>query len=146
MHTKGRPPCQPTHLTIDNQPIAHTTSPGDGLPALLIHGNSSSNRTFQPQLASELGRRHRLIAIDLPGFGDSQPIADPEQGPGIQGCGWLVVKVVAALELNEVALVGRSLGRHVALEAADDIPGCQGALLADFLADFLADCNAGAQG
>ena len=118
-----------THLTIDNQPIACTTSPGDGLPALLIHGNSASSRTFQPQLEGELGRNHRLIAIDLPGFGVSQPIADAENGLGIQGYGRLVVKVVAALGLDEVVLVGWSLGGHVALEAADDIPGCKGVLI-----------------
>lgn len=116
-------------LNIAGQPIAYTTSPGDGLPALLIHGNSSSSRTFQPQLESELGRNHRLIAIDLPGFGASQPIADPEGGLGIQGYGRLVVKIVAALGLSEVVLVGWSLGGHVALEAADDIPGCKGVLI-----------------
>lgn len=118
-----------THLTIDNQLIACTTSPGDGLAALLIHGNSASSRTFQPQLESELGRRHRLIAIDLPGFGASQPIADAENGLGIQGYGRLVVKIVAALGLDEVVLVGWSLGGHVALEAAEDIPGCKGVLI-----------------
>jgi pimeloyl-ACP methyl ester carboxylesterase len=40
-----------------------------------------------------------------------------------------VVKVVAALGLDEVVLVGWSLGGHVALEAADDIPGCKGVLI-----------------
>ncbi|HHW85206.1 MAG TPA: alpha/beta hydrolase [Chloroflexi bacterium] len=116
-------------LNVAGQTIACTTSPGDGLPALLIHGNSSSRRTFQRQLESELGRRHRLIAIDLPGFGDSQPIADPENGLGIQGYGRLVVKVVEALGLDSVVLVGWSLGGHVALEAVEDIPNCKGVLI-----------------
>lgn len=116
-------------LNIAGQRVAYTETVGEGLPALLIHGNSSSSRTFQPQLESELGRTHRLIAIDLPGFGASQPIADPENGLGIQGYGRLVVKVVAALGLDDVVLVGWSLGGHVALEAADDIPGCKGVLI-----------------
>lgn len=117
------------HLTIDHQLVACTTSPGDGLAVLLIHGNSSSSRTFQPQLDSELGRKHRLIAIDLPGFGASQPITDAENGLGIQGYGRLVVKIVAALGLDAVVLIGWSLGGHVALEAAEDIPGCKGVLI-----------------
>lgn len=116
-------------LLIDGQTIAGTTSAGTGLAALLIHGNSSSSRTFQPQLDSTLGQRHRLIAVDLPGFGASQPIADPENGLGIQGYGRLMVKVVEALGLDEVVLVGWSLGGHVALEAAEDIPGCRGVLI-----------------
>lgn len=110
-------------LNIAGQPIAYTTSPGDGLPALLIHGNSSSSRTFQPQLESELGRTHRLVAIDLPGFGASQPIADPEGGLGIQGYGRLVVKVVAALGLDEVVLIRRSDGRARAAIAGSIRPG-----------------------
>ena len=58
------------HLFIDEQRIVYTTSDGEGPAVLLIHGNSSSSRTFQPQLESELGRTYRMVAIDLPGFGD----------------------------------------------------------------------------
>ncbi|GIK71957.1 MAG: alpha/beta hydrolase [Chloroflexota bacterium] len=117
------------HLSIDGQRVAYTNSGGDGPAVLLIHGNSSSSRTFQPQLESELGRAYRMVAIDLPGFGDSQPIADAASGLGIQGYGRLVAKVVDALQLRDVVLVGWSLGGHVALEAVEEIPGCKGVLI-----------------
>lgn len=116
-------------FTIDGQRVAYTTSRGDGPAVLLIHGNSSSSRTFQPQLDSNLGATYRMIAFDLPGFGDSQPIADEASGLGIQGYGRLVVKLVDALKLHDAVLVGWSLGGHVALEAVEEIPGCKGVLI-----------------
>ena len=116
-------------LTVDGQTIAYTTSTGTGRSALLIHGNSSSRRTFQPQLESELGRMHRLVAVDLPGFGDSQPVTDPDAVLGIQGYGRVIVGVAKALGLEDAVLVGWSLGGHVALEAVNDLPGCKGVLI-----------------
>jgi pimeloyl-ACP methyl ester carboxylesterase len=115
-------------LTIDGQTVAYTAT-GDGPAILFIHGNSSSRHTFQPQLESELSRSHRLVALDLPGFGDSQPVADPDVVLGIQGYGQIVVKVVDALMLHQAVLVGWSLGGHVALEAVGDLPECRGVLI-----------------
>ncbi|GIV69464.1 alpha/beta fold hydrolase [Caldilinea sp.] len=120
---------QTNHLSIEGQTIAYTASSGEGFAALLIHGNSSSRRAYQRQLDSELGRTHKLVAIDMPGFGDSQPVADPEKHLGVANWGRLVVKVAEALNLGELALVGWSLGGHVALEAAEDLPGCKGVLI-----------------
>lgn len=117
------------HISIEDQRVAYTTSGDQGPAVLLIHGNSSSSRTFQPQLESELSHAYRIVAIDLPGFGDSQPIADAASWLGIQGYGRLVTKVVDALRLRDVVLVGWSLGGHVALEAVEDIPGCKGVLI-----------------
>jgi pimeloyl-ACP methyl ester carboxylesterase len=39
------------------------------------------------------------------------------------------MKVVDALKLRDVVLVGWSLGGHVALEAVENIPGCKGVLI-----------------
>lgn len=118
----------PRTITINGQTIAYATSAGDGPAALLIHGNSSSGRSFQRQLESEVGARHRLVAIDLPGFGASQPVADPA-ALGLQGWAGVVRAVVEALELDPVVLVGWSLGGHVALEAVGDIPGARGVMI-----------------
>jgi pimeloyl-ACP methyl ester carboxylesterase len=115
-------------ITIGGQSVAYTTSPGTGPAVLLIHGNSSSSRSFQHQLASELGARYRLIALDLPGFGRSQPVPDAAV-LGLQGWAGIIRGVVEALRLDPVVLVGWSLGGHVALEAVDNLPGVRGVLI-----------------
>ncbi len=90
---------------------------------------SKSSRTFRPQFASELGRKVRLVAVDLPGFGASQPVTDPNAVLGIQGYGRVIASVAKAPGLDDCVLVGWSLGGHVALEAVDDLPGCKGVLI-----------------
>ena len=115
-------------ITINGQPVAYATSAGAGPAVLLIHGNSSSGRSFQHQLASELGARYRLVALDLPGFGRSQPVADPTT-LGIQGWAGIVRGLIDALQLDPMVLVGWSLGGHVALEAVGDLPGARGVLI-----------------
>jgi pimeloyl-ACP methyl ester carboxylesterase len=115
-------------ITINGQPVAYTTSPGTGPAVLLIHGNSSSGRSFQHQLSSALGARYRLVALDLPGFGRSQPVADPAT-LGLQGWAATVRGVIDALKLDPVVLVGWSLGGHVALEVVGDLPGARGVLI-----------------
>ncbi|HEY1015567.1 MAG TPA: alpha/beta hydrolase [Herpetosiphonaceae bacterium] len=118
-----------THtITINGQQVAYADSAGDGPAALLIHGNSSSGRSFRRQLESELGARHRLVALDLPGFGRSQPVADPA-ALGLRGWAETVRGFVAALELDPVVLVGWSLGGHVALEAVGNLPAARGVLI-----------------
>jgi pimeloyl-ACP methyl ester carboxylesterase len=116
-------------LDFDGQPVVVTESEGTGPAVLLLHGNSSSGRSFQRQLQSELGSRYRLVAIDLPGFGGSQPVADPERVLGLQGWAAVVRGVVEALALDPLVLVGWSLGGHIALEAIGDLPGARGVLI-----------------
>jgi pimeloyl-ACP methyl ester carboxylesterase len=43
-----------------------------GIPVLLVHGNVSSSLFWQPLMLA-LPQRYRPIAIDLRGFGDTDP-------------------------------------------------------------------------
>jgi abhydrolase domain-containing protein 14 len=55
--------------------------PEDGRPILLLHGAAFTSRTWQDSgtLAWLVGRGHRVIALDLPGFGRSKAVvADPD--------------------------------------------------------------------
>ncbi|NJN15186.1 MAG: alpha/beta hydrolase [Oscillochloris sp.] len=116
-------------IQLDGQPVVYRESSGEGPAVLLIHGNSSSSRAYAPQFASELAARYRLVALDLPGFGESQPVADPERVLGLQGWAAMVRSLVAELNLDPLVLVGWSLGGHVALEVVGDLPGLRGVLI-----------------
>jgi hypothetical protein len=64
-------------VSIGNQRIAFTQSPGAGRPVIFVHGNSSSARTWDPVMTGRFGRRFRCLALDLPGHGESGPAPDP---------------------------------------------------------------------
>ena len=119
----------PQTVLIEDQTVAYYESAGRGPAVLLIHGNSASGRAFQHQLNSPLGETYRMIAIDLPGHGDSQPIASPETVLGLQGWADSVTKLVATLDLHAPVLVGWSLGGHIALEALAALPSAKGLLI-----------------
>ncbi len=111
-------------IDVPNGAIAVRESEGEGPPAVLIHGNSSSSRSFSRQLDGPLGKRFRLVAIDLPGHGASQDAGDGAYS--LKGHARAVQTVVGVLGLHGARFVGWSLGGHVALEMAPDLPNARG--------------------
>ena len=60
----------------------------EGWPILFVHGLAQSHLSFLPQFASELADRHRLVAYDLRGHGESAKPLDPvvlQRGPALGG-------------------------------------------------------------
>jgi len=61
--------------------------------ALLIHGWSSSSYALSP-LQDLVAKRFYAVAVDLPGYGESEPLPGPVTIPGyadmehIDGMGW----------------------------------------------------------
>ena len=84
---------------------------GQGPVVVLIHGYSSSLDIWQP-VARRLQKKHRVIAIDLKGFGyTDRPAGD--YSPAAQAT--LVWRVLDKLGVRDAAVVGHSWGASVAL-------------------------------
>jgi pimeloyl-ACP methyl ester carboxylesterase len=82
---------------------------------LAIHGLGGTKGSFLPTVAA-LSDRYRVVAVDLPGFGDSdKPIGAPYDPRFFAEA---MVALLDALELDRVDLIGNSLGGRIALELA----------------------------
>jgi pimeloyl-ACP methyl ester carboxylesterase len=92
---------------------------GVGPPLVLVHGLGGTKASFLPTVAA-LGARHRMVAVDLPGFGDSDKPLGPYDPRFLAR--W-VTAGLDALELERTHLLGHSLGGRVALEVAFEHPG-----------------------
>jgi pimeloyl-ACP methyl ester carboxylesterase len=87
---------------------------GKGPPIVFVHGISGSWQNWLENLP-HFGRRHRAIALDLPGFGSSPMPTWPIDMPAY---GRLLHDFCEKLGLDkEVTLVGNSMGGLVAAEA-----------------------------
>ena len=87
---------------------------GSGRPLLLVHGLGGSWRSWSPVL-DPLARQREVIAVDLPGFGESAPLDGPAS------IGALADALTAFLKANSwlgIDAVGSSLGARVVLEMA----------------------------
>ncbi len=106
---------------------------GTGPAVLAVHGLGATKGSFLPTVVALAGR-FRVIAVDLPGFGDSdKPIGASYDARFFAAAG---IDLLDALALERVHLIGNSLGGRIALEIALRHPGRVGrlALLAPSLA------------
>jgi pimeloyl-ACP methyl ester carboxylesterase len=89
---------------------------GSGRPLLLIHGIGATHQAWTPILTA-LAQYHDVIALDLPGFGDSSPLPGG-QTPTVSQLAGDVERFCEELDLSQVDVVGNSIGARVALELA----------------------------
>ncbi len=82
------------------------------LPLVLVHGISMSRRYFHRQLGP-LGARHRVLAIDLRGHGDSEKVGSGHTVPQYARD---LDQFITALGLDRPVLLGWSMGVFVALD------------------------------
>jgi pimeloyl-ACP methyl ester carboxylesterase len=92
-----------------------TLEAGIGPPVLAIHGLGGTKGSFLLTVAALAGR-FRVVAVDLPGFGDSdKPIGAAYDARFFADA---MIDLMDALELDRADLIGNSLGGRVALEVA----------------------------
>lgn len=94
---------------------------GKGHPVLLLHGFGASSYTWRHVEPALVAAGHRVLTIDLKGFGHSDKPLDDRYSIFDQAA--LVSAFMDQMQLKRVYLVGHSLGGGVALVLAlDDDP------------------------
>ncbi len=128
-HHDRRSPTQPRYVAgvpmtassqqieLHGQPVTYHRM-GDGPAVLLIHGITSSSRTWRTVMPA-LAEHYTVIAPDLLGHGRSaKPRGDYSLGAYASGLRDLLV----ALEIPRATVVGHSLGGGVAMQFAYQFP------------------------
>lgn len=109
--------------------LAVRESAGGGMPVLMIHGNSSMSEVFRNQFDGEIGAKYRLIAIDLPGHGESSDAIDPERSYSMPGYADAMTEALDKIGVPRAAIFGWSLGGHIGLEMIGLYKGMLGLMI-----------------
>lgn len=115
-------PCRTVAIELcgERVPVAFwDCGPRDARALVLVHGFISSRRQWRLCLDRLVGRGYRVVAPDLPGFGDSGMLSRPHV---LSDYGQAVCQLVQALGLDQPVLVGHSFGGMVAVRAAEAHP------------------------
>jgi pimeloyl-ACP methyl ester carboxylesterase len=116
-------------IPTSHGPVAVQESGQGRTTVLFIHGNSSCRDVFNRQFSSQLADCYRLIALDLPGHGQSGDALDPMRSYTLPGLADAVAESAAHLGLSDFVIVGWSLGGHIGIELMQRCPGLKGLMI-----------------
>jgi pimeloyl-ACP methyl ester carboxylesterase len=87
---------------------------GEGEPIVCLHGLGGTKASFLPTVRALAPEGFRVIALDLPGFGDSsKPVAGAYNAPWFAKA---VRELMNELGVERTHLIGNSMGGRIALE------------------------------
>ncbi len=100
---------------------AHIREDGnrDKPPLLMLHGSNASLHTWN-KIIDELKDDYRIISVDLPGHGLTG--ITPQDDYSIMGMTLFTREIIDAFDLDDVTLIGNSMGGEVALRFALTFP------------------------
>lgn len=110
---------------------------GSGRPLVLMHGVGGNANAWGDFQFEALGAARQLIAWSAPGYGASTPL--PGQDPSVDDYAGAALALLDAMGLDQVDLLGHSMGGLVAARLATLAPARVGRLV-------LADCSSGHKG
>ena len=102
-------------LTVNGTRL-HYVDVGVGSSVVLVHGSPLSSFAFRHQIAA-LSSHFRVIAPDLPGFGQSEAIAE---GPIFSRQSELLRGLLQRLDLGPIRLLGHDWGGPIGMGAVVD--------------------------
>ncbi len=104
-------------VTLQGRPV-NVLDVGEGPAVVMLHGLAGCWQNWLQNILP-LAADHRVIAVDLPGFGASPMPAEPIS---VSGYARLVVELLDVLGLPRATVVGNSMGGFVACEMAIRFP------------------------
>ncbi len=105
------------YIAVDDKKIHYVTA-GAGPAVVLLHGLMEGAWVWR-EMAEVWAAENRVLAIDLPGHGQSEVLSGVHSVPL---CAQVVEAVMRAEDVTEAVLVGHSMGGYVALAVADLFP------------------------
>ncbi len=117
-------------LTIDGARVHYLDAGSGDPPVVLLHAFPFPAAMWEAQIDA-LSPRWRVVAPDLPGFGQSEPLGDPSVA-SMEAMARLVGRLVDELDLPPAVLGGLSMGGYVAFAfLRDHASRVRGLVLAD---------------
>jgi pimeloyl-ACP methyl ester carboxylesterase len=107
-------------LRVSGRDVNVVDMGGDGPPLLFVHGLGGAWQNWLLNMPA-FADSHRVVALDLPGFGDSDMPADPDD-LSILGFAKVVDAVCDQLGIDCPVVVGNSMGGFVGAELALSYP------------------------
>ncbi|MBD0388932.1 MAG: alpha/beta fold hydrolase [Nostoc sp. C3-bin3] len=101
-------------IDVNGLNIRYLSGGNDDPPLVLLHGVGDSAVDWSWVIPT-LGTKHRVIAVDFPGSGDS---AKPKREYSLEFLTEFLANFLNALEIQRAVLVGNSLGGLIALRYA----------------------------
>jgi pimeloyl-ACP methyl ester carboxylesterase len=109
---------QHLHSRIVNGSRVNYVEMGAGPPVILIHGLAGCWQNWLENIP-HLARRHRVVAVDLAGFGESEL---PQEEISIPGYGRFIDAFLGEIGVERAVLVGNSMGGFIAAETTISHP------------------------
>lgn len=109
-----------TSVTTDRLTMNVLSVRDSGEPVLFVHGNVSSSLFWQQTMLA-VASSYRPLAVDLRGFGDTEPLP-VDATRGVRDYSDDVLSLVESMSLAPVHLVGWSMGGGVVMQLLRDRP------------------------
>jgi pimeloyl-ACP methyl ester carboxylesterase len=114
----GKESSSKTVNSFDGVPISYEVH-GGGSPALVFVHGWSCDRTYWKAQVAPFAAKYKVVTIDLAGHGES---GKQRSAWTIESFGEDVATVVRELDLEQVIIIGHSMGGDIAVEAARRLP------------------------